>query len=154
VNWLVIEGVPPWDGRYLFELEEQEPTTREWGWIKRHSGYLPLTIQQGLEGADPELFSVFAVIALRRAGRIENTDVQQVFDRFQDVGFGAAIRLEADEPSLEEGDAGPPTRSSGSSSSSNGDDSRTSSETSEADLNPSGIPGSATSESPPIRLAT
>ena len=40
-------GVPPYDGRYDFDLEGRELTTREWGWIKRLSGYLPLTIEEG-----------------------------------------------------------------------------------------------------------
>ena len=50
-------------------------TTREWGWIKKHSGYLPLTVEEGFRGADPELITVFAVIALHRAGKIQTADV-------------------------------------------------------------------------------
>ena len=50
-------------------LEGRELTTREWGWIKRLSGYLPLNIEDGL--GDPELVIVFAAIALRRAGKVE-----------------------------------------------------------------------------------
>jgi len=153
VNWLVIDGVPPWDGRYEFDLEDQEPTTREWGLIKKFSGYLPLTIQQGLEGADPELFCVFALIALRRAGKIDQPDIQQTYDRFADAPFGATIRLEADQEPAE-ADAGPPPSSSSGSSSIGGDDSTTSSEKSDGTPDPSGTPASATSASAPIRLAT
>ena len=46
MDWLTIKGVPPWDGRYEFDLEDRELTTREWGWIKRWSGYLPLTVAE------------------------------------------------------------------------------------------------------------
>ena len=67
MDYIVIEGVRPYDGRYEFDLEGRELTTREWGWIKRLSGYLPLTIEEGL--TDPELITVFACIALRRAGQ-------------------------------------------------------------------------------------
>jgi hypothetical protein len=146
VNWLVIENIRPWDGRYEFDIENEEPTTREWSWIKRFSGYLPLTIQQGLEGGDPELFCAFAILALRRAGKIEPGDVQQVYDRLADVPFGATIRLEADEP-VEEGDAGPPPENSNGSSSITGPDSRPSSDRSAAIPPASGIPASATSTS-------
>ena len=60
LDWLTVAGVKPWDGRYEFDLNGRELTTREWGWIKRHSGYLPLTIDEGFNGADPELFACFA----------------------------------------------------------------------------------------------
>ncbi len=149
MNYLVIEGIRPWDGRYEFEIEEQEPTTREWSLIKRFSGYLPLTIQQGLEGGDPELFCAFALVALRRAGKIEPADVQQVYDRLADAPFGATIRLEGDQAEPAEDDAGPPATSSNGSSSISGDDSKTSSERSEVIPPASGIPASATSTSAP-----
>jgi hypothetical protein len=152
VNYLVIEEIRPYDGRYEFDLDGQELTTREWGHIKRLSGYLPLTMQQGVEGADPELFCAFAVVALCRANRIENTAVQEVFDRLADAPFGATIRLEADEP--EETDADPPVRSSNGSSSISGDGSRTSSESSDTPRSRSGTPGSATSASVSPTLVT
>src|SRR4029077_12161900 len=121
MDWVVIEGVKPYDGRYEFDLIGSEPTTREWGWIKRLSGYMPATITEGFEGADPELFSVFAVIALRRAGRIETREVQHVFDRLADAPFPAAIRLETDQPDEpEEDDAGPPASSSSRNGASSG----------------------------------
>lgn len=154
MDWLVIEGVRPWDGRYEFDLEGAPFTTREWGWIKRHSGYMPLTIDQGWSGADPELFSVFAVISLYRAGRIQPADVTDVFERFVDAPFGGTIRLETDTADDGEGDAGPPDVSSDASSSSSGPGSPTSTETSEATPPVSGIPASATSESPPLGLVS
>src|SRR5262245_17965120 len=111
MNWLVIEGIRPWDGHYELDLEEQEPTTREWGIVKKFSGYLPLTIEDGLKGGDPELFCAFALVALRRAGKIEPTDLQQVYHRLADAPFGATIRLEAYQ-AVEEDDAGRPPATS------------------------------------------
>ena len=148
---IVITGVSPWDGRYPFDIADAEPTTREWGWIKRLSGYLPTTIEDGLRGADPELICAFAVIALRRAGKVGNDEVQRLFDRLADAPFGTTVQLETDSPA-EEGDAdGPPTGSSSASSSSSGTDSTTSSETSEPETPPrSGTPGSATSVLLPV----
>jgi len=147
VDWIVITGVKPWDGRYPFDIADNEPTTREWGWVKRLSGYLPTTIEEGLRGADPELICAFAVIALRRAGKIQNDEVQGLFDRFADAPFGATVQLDTD--SSDEGDAGPPAGNSNGSTSSSGPDSTVSSETSPPIPNDSGIPASATSASPP-----
>jgi len=153
MDWIVISGVKPWDGRYPFDIADSEPTTREWGWIKRLSGYLPTTIEQGLKGADPELICVFAAIALRRAGRVETDELQRLFDRLADAPFGATVRLETD-TAPEEGEADPPGSSNGSSSIS-GTDSTTSSETSAPETpDPSGIPGSAISESTPLAWAS
>jgi hypothetical protein len=146
VNWLVIEGVKPYDGRYEFDLENNELTTREWGWIKRLSGYLPLTLEEGLMGADPELFACFAVLMLRRAGKVSNTDVQELFDRVCDAPFGSTIRLEADDTEeAEADDAGPPAGSSSGNEPSSGDGSPVSSESSVPPRNGTGTPGSASS---------
>jgi len=149
MDYIVISGVMPWDGRYPFDIADNEPTTREWGHIKRLSGYLPTTIEDGLRGADPELICAFAVIALRRAGKIQNDEVQALFDRFADAPFGATVQLDTDTAELEEGDAGPPAGSSNGSTSSSGTGSTVSSETSPPTPNDSGIPASATSASPP-----
>ena len=148
MDWIVITGVPPWDGRYPFDIADHEPTTREWGIIKRFSGYLPTTIEDGLKGADPELICAFATIALRRAGKIGNDDVAGLYDRLAVAPFGAAVQLETD--SVEEADAdSPPAGSSNGSSNFSGTDSTASSETSPATPPISGTPGSAGSESPP-----
>jgi hypothetical protein len=149
VNWLVIENIRPWDGRYEFATPDLW-TTREWGWVKRLSGYLPMTVEDGWSGGDPELFAVMAIIALHRAGKVSAAEAPGLFtDRFADVPFGATIRLEADqeETEPEETDAGPPTSSSSGSSSANGDDSRPSSGRSALIPPASGIPASATSTS-------
>ena len=83
MDHLVIEGVPPYDGRYEFDLRDQPFTVREWGWIKSHSGYLPLTlVRRAAHGSDAELMAVFAIIALVRAGKVDRDEVPQVWERF------------------------------------------------------------------------
>ena len=152
MDYIVLEGVKPWDGRYEFDLDAQPFTTREWGWIKRHAGYMPLTVDQGWRGGDPELFAAFAVISLHRAGRISPQDVPDLFERFADVPFGATIRLEAGETA--EDDAGPPPGNTNGSSNTSGDDSRTSTASPAPPPRSSGIPASATSASHPVGSAT
>jgi hypothetical protein len=153
MEYIRIEGLHPHDGRYELDLS-QELTTREWGWIKRHSGYMPLTISQGLEGADPELFAVFAAIALYRAERLNQAEVAGFIDRCQDVGFGSGrIVFEGDEQP-EEDDAGPPEVSSSGSSATSGDASPTSSERSGNGQKPTGIPASDSSPSDRLTWAS
>ena len=147
---IVIEGVHPYDGRWDFDLVGRELTTREWGWIKRLSGYLPLTIEEGF--SDPELITVFAAIALRRAGRIEPREVPEVFERLSDAPFGSAITLETEE--AEEDDVGPPSPSSSANGDVSGAFSTPSLETSEPSPSSSGTPASATSESGPPTSVT
>jgi hypothetical protein len=152
MDYIVIAGVKPYDGRYELDLEGSGFTTREWGFIKRLSGYLPLTITDGLKGGDAELFSVFAVIALRRAGKIEQADVQGVFDRIADADFGSAVTLETDQTDQEEeADAGPPPASSTGNGSSSGTGGRTSSGISTSTLPATGDPDSGFSEFDLIR---
>lgn len=153
MDWLVVEGVRPWDGRYEFDIETRPFTTREWGWIKRFSHYLPLTVIDGWQGGDPELFAAFAVIALYRAGRIQPGDAADIYDRFADAPFGGTIRLEADSVDREEPVPDPPG-SSDASSSTNGNDSKTSSETSDVTLPDSGTPDWASLASHHTRLPT
>jgi len=152
--WLTVNGVKPYDGRYEFDLEQAEFTTREWGWIKRHSGYLPLTVEDGFMGGDPELFAVFAAIALRRASKITNEQIPEVVERIADAPFGTTIQLEDDQPETVEDDAGPPVSSSNGSSGSSGDGSTTSSAPSAPGPRFSGTHGSATSESDRLRSVT
>ena len=143
MDYIVVEGVRPYDGRYEFDLTTRELTTREWGWIKRLSGYLPLTVEEGL--SDPELIVVFACIALHRAGKVEAREVPDVFETLSDAPFGSAITMEteaveeADEPS-------PPAPRSTSNGDTSGPDSKTNSETSPTVPRVSGMPVLATSE--------
>jgi hypothetical protein len=151
VDYIVLSGVKPYDGRYELNLGE-EFTTREWGWIKRHAGYLPLTLTDEAM-SDPELACVLAVIVLHRAGKVERQEVPAVFDKLVDAPFGAAIKIEVGEDV--EGDAGPPAESSNGSSPTSGPVSPTSSEKWTPTLPDSGIPDSATSAShPATRLVT
>jgi hypothetical protein len=149
---LVIEGLRPYDGKY--ELAPTDHwTTREWIWIREISGYLPLTLDEGLAGGDPSVFAAFAVIVLVRAGKLTPNEVDDFHARILDAPFGPTVRLELGEREPEEDDAGPP-ESSGVSSNASGGLSNGNSESSRAIPPPSGIPASATSASRRERSAT
>lgn len=121
---ITITGVRPFDGEYPLDLEEEPLTTLEWRWVKKISGYLPLTMADGFAGGDPDLVIALAVIALRRGGKIQKEQALTVSDRLSDVAFdGAAIQLRFDGDDEDaEDDASPPdqppeqTPSSGGSS--------------------------------------
>lgn len=142
---IVVAGVKPYDGSYPFALDDEPLTTVEWGWIKRLAGYLPLTLDEGVSGADPELFCAFAVIAMRRGGRIETGEVEAVWRRLADAPFGSTVRLEADAAEVD--DARPPDRSTDARRNGSGAASTKSWERSAAAPAASGTPGSATSAS-------
>jgi hypothetical protein len=150
MDYIVISA-PPYDGRWEFDLEGLELTTREWGWIKRLSGYLPLTIEEGL--SDPELICVWACVALTRAHKVERKDVPSVFEQLSDLPL-STIKMETDVEEKAEDDAGPPPSSSSGSGGSSGAASGPSSETLVIPPNRSGTPDSVTSESGPRRLAS
>jgi len=151
MDWLIVDNVRPYSGRYEFDIAGQEFTTREWGWIKRHSGYLPMTIEDGFAQADPELFCVFAAIAMRRAGRIEAREVADVFDRLADAPFGTTIRLEADTADVDDDDpfGASIQESSPPNTPTSGDDSKTNGAKSADVPKSSGTVVSATSAFPP-----
>jgi hypothetical protein len=100
---IIIEGLKPYDGEYEFDIAEQPLTTLEWRWIKKIAGYLPLTMQDGFRGGDPDLFLVFAVIALCRNGKVDPTDVYRVADRLADEPT-TAITMSFEEREQEEAD--------------------------------------------------
>lgn len=127
---IVLAGVKPYDGTYPLDFA-QELTTREFGWIKRLAGYLPLQLDDAITGGDPEFFCVLAAIALHRAGRAEAREVPAVFERLADAPFGSAITvvLDTEEEQAAEGDAGPPEVRQNGSGAISGPGSRTSSET-------------------------
>lgn len=146
---IVIRGVKPYDGEYPLDLEGEPLTTLEWRWVKKISGYLPLTMGEGFAGADPDLVCALAVIALRRHGRVQKEQALMVADRLADVPFdGAAIQLLFDEPEDEdeEGDVGPPAvaRPTESPKRSSGAPSRTNSGQPEQNPAPTGMAASAT----------
>jgi hypothetical protein len=148
-DWVTVTGVRPYDGRYEIDILEQPLTTREWGWIKKHAGYLPATLGEDWLG-DPEFIAVLAVIALRRNDRIENREVPAVLEKFQDAPFGTAITIEVGErDEVYEGDAGPPPSRTSSNGSSTGHGSTTITETSESPPAPTGPLPLGISESDP-----
>lgn len=102
----IVIKIKPYQGEYELDLEEEAPTGHEWRWIKKVSGYLPLTIEDGLRGGDPDLFIALAVVALHRAGRVGKDDALRVADVLAEAPFdGVAIRYVADE---QEAETGPP----------------------------------------------
>lgn len=107
-----VRGCPPYDGDYEIDLG-QELTSREWGWVKRLAGYLPLDVTDNAYG-DPELLCVLAAIAMRRAGRIEAGEVAVVYERLQDVPFSEALTIANDEPAEDQTDPPTPRSSNGS----------------------------------------
>lgn len=146
MDWITVTGVKPYDGRYELQLDESPLTTREWGWIKRHAGYLPADLDEKTF-TDPEMITMLALIAMRRADKITAAQVGEVWDRFVDAPFGSAITLEPDPDVAGEDDAGPPAESSNGSSSISGDSSTTGSASSDEPPSPTGSPASVTSES-------
>lgn len=148
MDYIHVEGVPPYDGKYEFDLRDAAFTVREWGWIKRHSGYLPFTLWDGLQGSDAELLAVMALIAMVRAGKVDRRDVPDVWERFADAPGVVTVRLEL--TSEEEDDTDPLSNESrNGNGSTSGDDSTQSSGRSDETQPPSGIHGSATSASHP-----
>lgn len=152
-DWITIAGVRPYDGRYELDLHGSPLTTREWGWIKRHAGYVPGTINDAAY-SDPELIAVLAVITLRRNGLLEPREVPAAYDRLQDQPAGPTITIEFGDVEAEDDDAGPPASSSSENASSSGHDSPTSSESSGPRPSHSGTPRSATSVSVPAKSAS
>lgn len=93
---ILITGIRPWDGEYELD-DDRSFNTREWAWIKKVSGYLPLTIQEGFAGGDPSLFVALAAIAMCRSGRIERDQGLRVADELSEAPFdGASITLVGD----------------------------------------------------------
>ena len=109
MDYIVLAGVKPYDGRYELDLS-REMSSREWGWIKRLAGYLPVTMDENTF-SDPEFACVLAVIALHRASKVETREVPAVFEKIADAPFGTTITIEGDNELEQEDDAGPPAGS-------------------------------------------
>jgi hypothetical protein len=104
---IVIKNIKPYDGEYDIDFGDPPLTTLEWRWIKKLAGYLPGTFREGIEGSDPDIVCVLAVIAMRRAGKFDIDEGPRVFQRLAEAPFdGAAINLVAEE--IEDADDGPP----------------------------------------------
>jgi hypothetical protein len=103
----IVVNVPPYTGEYEFDLAMQPLSTVEWRWVKKISGYLPLTITEGWEGGDPDLFLAFAICAMRRAGRITKAEVYEVAEIIEEAAVdGVAISFKG-EVAEEEDEADP-----------------------------------------------
>ena len=140
-DFVVVDGLKPWDGTYPLGLADDPLTTREWGWIKRLTGYLPADFTV----TDPEVICVLAVIAMHRAGRVTAAEVPATFERIVDAPFGPTIRLEVTDEAGDADDPPHPAGVTGSNTSSSGNGSQTSSGTLDADRSSTGIPASASS---------
>lgn len=150
MDYVVIEGVPPYDGRYEFDLRGSAFSVREWGWIKRHAGYLPLTLDDGLLGSDAELMAVFAIVAMVRAGKVDREDVPDVWERFADAPGVVTVRLELQPRGADDADPRS-TESSNENGTYSGDDSTRNSAASADPVSPIGTLASDISESRPAR---
>lgn len=106
---IVITNIPPYDGEYEFDFDIAL-STREWRWIKQISNYMPLTLDQGLEGGDPDVICAFAVIALVRNRKITPEQALDAAERIADVPFEGS-RIQFITPEAED-DADPPALTS------------------------------------------
>jgi hypothetical protein len=152
MDWVVVEGVKPWDGRYELPLDEFKLRNFEWGWIRRWTGYFPADVLNAMKGADAELLVALAVIALYRAGKVTREDVGGMFQRFEEENFGS-FTLSSDDAEVEALDPPRPASSNGSETLSGGG-SRTDSVSPETIPPATGSPVSATSVSVATRSPT
>jgi hypothetical protein len=147
VDYVVVKDVPPYDGRYELDLENRPLTTREWGWVKRLAGYLPVDMEDENKWTDPEFVTVLALITFVRSGKIQREEVPHVYERLLDTPFDLArITLEMGAVA-EATEPAPLAASSSLSTADSGPSLNGSSETSEPSPSPSGIPDSASLES-------
>lgn len=116
---IVIAGSGAYDGSYDLDVEDEPFTTLEWRWIKQLSGYMPMSVNDGFQGADPDLIVALSVIALVRAAKIREDQVLAVGNHLARLPFDGDHIDYQPEPAE---DADPPPSASGAdqSSSSNG----------------------------------
>jgi len=116
MSHFVISGMGGLDGRYEFDLADLDMTLREWQWIKRHTGYMPLTLIEGLAGGDAALMTVTALIIVRRQGGLATEAFDDTFARFMDAPLGPSIdfTLEGVDEDEDPSTASPPTNSTAS----------------------------------------
>ena len=165
----VLKGIPPWDGRYEWDID-RALNVREWRYIKKISGYLPATMDGGLEGDDPELYVALAVVCMVRAGKVDKDDALRVAEQIGEAPFDNASLVIQMPPKDEEepevplvltpppdgpsrSETGSSPRSSDETASGSGKTSTPSSGRSDATPEPTGITGSDTAAAPPLRWA-
>ncbi len=89
----VIVNVERYKGTY--DLDPEVPMTAlDWSWIKKISGYLPLTVDAGFEGDDPELYVALAVIALHRAGKVRPNEAVAAAALLMTGDYGTSIVMD------------------------------------------------------------
>ena len=91
MSTIVIEGIPPYDGEYDFDLEKRMLSGHELGWVKKIAGYKLGEIEQG--DGDAVLALVFAAIAVTRAGKARMADMQETYDKLADPPFGEMVQV-------------------------------------------------------------
>jgi hypothetical protein len=70
-------------------------TGLDWRWIKKISGYMPTTIQEGFAGDDPDLYLALSIIAMHRAGKIRTTEALLVAEALADAPWdGKSITID------------------------------------------------------------
>jgi len=106
----MIVTVPPYEGEY--EIDLTTLTQLEYRWVKKISGYLPVTMVEGFRGGDPDLLLSLAIVAMRRAGKIRKDEVLDVAEAIEDAApallENAAVTMRAD-PDDEDDDEADPT---------------------------------------------
>lgn len=126
----IVVNVRPYEGSYPLDFVD-DMTRGEWRLIKRLTGYMPLTFFDGWRNADPDVSGVLAVVALLRAGKIGDGDVQAVWDRLSSASAYGSVEVEHDDDGqAEDDDAGPPETRPEENTSSSGEATSDSSETS------------------------
>lgn len=151
---VTIEGSRRHDGDHELALGLMTP--RDYGLIKRLTGYMPADVPDGIGGYDLELVCAIAVVALRKNGRVAgddgDTEARQVYDELIDMTPPNRVRLDlGEDEEAGEDDAGPPLTSSAESGDTPGPDSKTSSETSPTRPGHGGTPASGSLESGLLR---
>jgi hypothetical protein len=136
-------NTPRYKGDYDLDIAEEPLTNLEWRWVKKISGYMPMTIDQGWEGADPDLFVAFAVIALARSGKVNRAEALEVARALDDLPFGEGVtfavsEVEAEDPPEVPAETPATETQNGSTGSSS---SKTSEPSPAPDRRTSGVPG-------------
>lgn len=65
-------------------------TTLEWSWITKFSGYMPTTMDAGLDGFDPPLIVAIALVSMVREGKVHRSRVVEAWEKISDVAFDSA----------------------------------------------------------------
>lgn len=103
-----LNGTGRFDGEYDLGDNDRVFNGREWHWIKKISGYMPLTISEGFAGRDPDLFVALAVIAMCRAGKIRRESALDVAEQLLEVPYEGSNTIDLIGDDVEDDDENPP----------------------------------------------